>query len=114
MEQRPGLNDKEVFMSKKAVKIAIKNIGSQKKTAELLNVSQQYISNCVTRGYFPLNHAIKIADNSKIHPIHLINPEVERCAIDLVFPKDREPRRGDEIYQEIDSDHPSHPAFGLV
>jgi len=101
-------------MSKKAVKIAIKNIGSQKKTAELLNVSQQYISNCVTRGYFPLNHAIKIADNSKIHPIHLINPEVERCAIDLVFPKDREPRRGDEIYQEIDSDHPSHPAFGLV
>ena len=114
MEQRLGLNDKEVFMSKKAVKIAIKNIGSQKKTAELLNVSQQYISNCVTRGYFPLNHAIKIADNSKIHPIHLINPEVERCAIDLVFPKDREPRRGDEIYQEIDSDHPSHPAFGLV
>ena len=114
MDQRPGLNDKEVFMSKKAVKIAIKNIGSQKKTAELLNVSQQYISNCVTRGYFPLNHAIKIADNSKIHPIHLINPEVERCAIDLVFPKDREPRRGDEIYQEIDSDHPSHPAFGLV
>ena len=101
-------------MSIKAVKIAIKNIGSQKKTAELLNVSQQYISNCVTRGYFPLNHAIKIADNSKIHPIHLINPEVERCAIDLVFPKDREPRRGDEIYQEIDSDHPSHPAFGLV
>jgi|GEM_PF-6573791 len=94
--------------------MAIKNIGSQKKTAELLDVSQQYISNCVTRGYFPVSHAIKIADKSKIHPIHLINPEVERCAIDLVWPKDREPRRGDEIYQEIDSDHPSHPAFGLV
>ena len=94
--------------------MAIKNIGSQKKIAELLNVSQQYISNCVMRGYFPINHAKKIADNSNIHPIHLINPEVEKFAIDLVFPKDREPRRGDEIYQEIDSDHPSHPVFGLV
>lgn len=101
-------------MSKKEVKMAIKNIGSQKKTAELLNVSQQYISNCVMRGYFPISHAKKIADNSNIHPIHLINPEVEKFAIDLVFPKDREPRRGDEIYQEIDSDHPYHPAFGLV
>jgi len=100
-------------MSKKEVKMAIKNIGSQKKTAELLNVSQQYISNCVMRGYFPISHAKKIADNSNIHPIHLINPEVEKFAIDLVFPIDDEPR-GNENYQEIDSNHPYHPAFGLV
>jgi len=95
-------------MSKKIVKLAITKIGSQVKTAELLNVTQQYVSNCVMRGFFPLVHAQKVANSAGIHVAHLLEPKLEKFAIDLVFPKD------DQNYVIDDTDHPMHPAFGLV
>lgn len=95
-------------MSKKIVKLAITKIGNQTKTAELLNVTQQYVSNCLMRGFFPLVHAQKIADSAGVHVAHLLEPKLEKFAVDLVFPKD------DQNYVIDDTDHPTHPAFGLV
>ena len=95
-------------MSRKEMKLAIKKIGSQVKTAELLNVTQQYISNCLMRGFFPLVHAQKVANSAGVHVAHLLEPKLEKFAIDLVFPED------DQNYVIDDTDHPTHPAFGLV
>lgn len=100
-------------MSKKEVKEAIEILGGQRKVAKLLKVTQQYVSNCCIKGYFPPVHAKKVAHHAKVNPIHLVSPTLENFMIDFMFPIDDEPR-GNENYQEIDSNHFYHPAFGLV
>ena len=59
--------------------LAIKTAGSQKKLAEKLNVSQQFISNCVQRGYFPIARAVEIEEKLGINRLTLIDPRVAKA-----------------------------------
>ena len=58
------------------LKDAISAAGSQKKLAVKLNVSQQFVSNCVQRGYFPIKRAIEIEEKLGIDRIKLIDPRI--------------------------------------
>ena len=58
------------------VKMAIEAAGSQKKLAEKLGCTQQFISNCNFRGYFPIKRAIEIEEKLGIDRIKLIDPRI--------------------------------------
>ena len=61
------------------LQLAIKTAGSQKKLAEQLKVSQQYISNCVQRGYFPIARAIEIEEKLGINRLKLIDQRIVKA-----------------------------------
>jgi DNA-binding transcriptional regulator YdaS (Cro superfamily) len=61
------------------LQLAIKTAGSQKKLAEQLSVTQQFISNCLQRGYFPISRAVEIEEKLGISRFELIDPRVAKA-----------------------------------
>jgi DNA-binding transcriptional regulator YdaS (Cro superfamily) len=61
------------------VTVAIQKAGSQKKLAEQLSVTQQFISNCLQRGYFPISRAVEIEEKLGISRFELIDPRVAKA-----------------------------------
>lgn len=61
---------------KNGVTEAIKRAGSQEKLAELLGVTQQFVSTCHKRGWVPLRRAQEIEALLGIPRLQLINPRI--------------------------------------
>jgi len=64
---------------KNGLEQAIQVAGSQKKLAQHLGVTQQYISNCVLRGYLPVKRAVEIEKKLGVDRFDLINPEIAKA-----------------------------------
>lgn len=61
------------------VQHAIKLAGSQKKLADTLSVTQQFISNCNQKGYFPISRAVEIEKLFGISKFDLIDPRISKA-----------------------------------
>ena len=60
----------------RGIEAAIQIAGSQKKLAERLGCSQQFISNCAYKGYFPIKRAIEIEEKLGVSRFELIDPRI--------------------------------------
>lgn len=67
-------------MKQTGIDKAVKQAGSQEALAEMLGVSQQYISKCQNRGWLPTKRAKQVALAMPIPLAELVHPDLKELA----------------------------------